>query len=64
MKLYKYNKTEKRLLDIREVVFYWHWIPATRITVIYIYIYIYRVIEKYRTPLISSVRMHFGENVQ
>jgi len=24
----------------------------------------YRVIEKYRTPLISSVRMHFGENVQ
>jgi len=25
---------------------------------------IYRVIEKYRTPLISSVRMHFGENVQ
>jgi len=24
----------------------------------------YRVIEKYRTPIISSVRMHFGENVQ
>jgi len=26
--------------------------------------YIYRFIEKYRTPLISSVRMNFGENVQ
>ncbi|KYN30342.1 hypothetical protein ALC57_00188, partial [Trachymyrmex cornetzi] len=48
---------------IHETLAYQEWIwtrrkPAKRI------IFIYRIIEKYRTPLIFSVRMHFGENVQ